>query len=612
MVLRPGREGLHAPYDEIGGSSNPTGTDKQVQTGHRGHGDQRLLDDLRFSNLTDAQGNTLEVGIAPTPIGPSGKRASMFNGLADSVTTFSQQPENAAKWVKYMSGSECQQIIGQSGVVFPARPEGTELAIHYNNTERNLDVSAFTEQVTDKTTFLFTGDHQRRRHHRAAEPSDGRHLHRHRARHHAEQHQRPAQPAVRGGVGVTASPGRPIDSDLYSRTRTPTRRLRGRYTRPPGGTTMAPITFDHATRLYPGSSRPAVDALNLEIADGEFLVLVGPSGCGKSTSLRMLAGLEEVNGGAIRIGERDVTHIAPKDRDIAMVFQNYALYPHMSVADNMGFALKIARMDKAEIRTRVADAAKILDLTDYLDRKPKALSGGQRQRVAMGRAIVRQPQCFLMDEPLSNLDAKLRVQTRTQIAALQRRSRRDHRLRHPRPGRGHDHGRPGRPAQRRPAPAGRQPAQPLRPAGNIFVAGFIGSPAMNIVDVQLTEEGACVGDYTVPIPRRPRTAGRPGREPGHARVPAGVGRGGCQGGGFPFEVLVVEELGSDAYAYGALHLRPGRLRSRRQDVHRPRRRPPPPGQGRDHPPTDPGVRGARVQPRHRPAGGRRGRRHTSV
>ena len=151
------------------------------------------------------------------------------------------------------------------------------------------------------------------------------------------------------------------------------------------------------------------------------LVLVGPSGCGKSTSLRMLAGLEEVNSGSIRIGDRDVTDVAPKDRDIAMVFQNYALYPHMSVEENMGFALKIAGVAKGEIHKRVVEAAKILDLEPYLSRKPKALSGGQRQRVAMGRAIVRNPQVFLMDEPLSNLDAKLRVQTRTQIASLQQR-----------------------------------------------------------------------------------------------------------------------------------------------------------------------------------------------
>ena len=166
---------------------------------------------------------------------------------------------------------------------------------------------------------------------------------------------------------------------------------------------------------------PAVNSLDLQIADGEFLVLVGPSGCGKTTSLRLLAGLEDVEEGAIRIDGRDVTHLAPKDRDIAMVFQNYALYPHMTVAENMGFALKIARSPKAEIARRVAETAKLLGMEAYLDRKPSALSGGQRQRVAMGRAIVREPLVFLMDEPLSNLDAKLRVQTRTQIASLQRR-----------------------------------------------------------------------------------------------------------------------------------------------------------------------------------------------
>jgi multiple sugar transport system ATP-binding protein len=161
--------------------------------------------------------------------------------------------------------------------------------------------------------------------------------------------------------------------------------------------------------------------LNLEVKDGEFLVLVGPSGCGKSTLLRMLAGLEEVDEGRILIGGKDVTQVAPKDRDIAMVFQSYALYPHMSVAENMGFALKIAGIAKEERDRRVLEAAKLLDLEEFLERKPKALSGGQRQRVAMGRAIVREPQVFLMDEPLSNLDAKLRVATRTQIAALQRR-----------------------------------------------------------------------------------------------------------------------------------------------------------------------------------------------
>ena len=318
---------------------------------------------------------------------------------------------------------------------------------------------------------------------------------------------------------------------------------------------MAPITFDHASRTYPGAPKPAVDALSLDIADGEFLVLVGPSGCGKSTSLRMLAGLEEVTDGAIRIGERDVTHMPPKDRDIAMVFQNYALYPHMSVADNMGFALKIAGMDKGQIRSRVEEAAKILDLTPYLDRKPKALSGGQRQRVAMGRAIVRQPQCFLMDEPLSNLDAKLRVQTRTQIASLQRRL-------------GtttvyvtHDQVEAMTMGDRVALLKDGLLQQVDSPRnlydrpGNVFVAGFIGSPAMNLVEVQLTEQGAGVGDRTVPIPRDARTElARQGAQRATLGFrPESVEIVG-EGEGFPFQVAVVEELGSDAYAYGTLAL----------------------------------------------------------
>src|SRR4029450_1379832 len=168
---------------------------------------------------------------------------------------------------------------------------------------------------------------------------------------------------------------------------------------------MATITFDKVTRRYPGADRLAVNSFDLDIGDGEFLVLVGPSGCGKSTALRMLAGLEHISAGTIRIGERDVTHVPPKDRDIAMVFQNYALYPHLSVANNMGFALTIAKVPKDEIARRVNEVAKILDLEPYLDRKPKALSGGQRQRVAIGRAIVRHPQVDLMDEPLRHLDA---------------------------------------------------------------------------------------------------------------------------------------------------------------------------------------------------------------
>src|SRR5579884_3120520 len=176
------------------------------------------------------------------------------------------------------------------------------------------------------------------------------------------------------------------------------------------GVPLAGVTYVNATCLYPGNPVPAIDRLNLDITDGEFMVLVGPSGSGKSTALRMLAGLEPVTGGEIQIDGKDVSGKAPKERDIAMVFQNYALYPHMSVAENMGFALKLKGVDKATRMQKVREAAKLLDLEPYLDRKPKALSGGQRQRVAMGRAIVREPSVFLMDEPLSNLDAKLRVE----------------------------------------------------------------------------------------------------------------------------------------------------------------------------------------------------------
>src|SRR5689334_5704059 len=314
---------------------------------------------------------------------------------------------------------------------------------------------------------------------------------------------------------------------------------------------MAAVTFDHASRIYPGNPKPSVDNLTLEVADGEFLVLVGPSGCGKSTSLRMLAGLEDINAGRILIGDRDVTHEAPKDRDIAMVFQNYALYPHMSVADNMGFALKIAGTPKDEIRKRVEEAAKILDLEQYLDRKPKALSGGQRQRVAMGRAIVRQPQVFLMDEPLSNLDAKLRVQTRTQIAGLQRRL-------------GittvyvtHD--------QTEAMTMGDRvavlkdgllqqvdsPRHMYDKPANVFVAGFIGSPAMNLVDVPLVDGGVKFGGSVINISREDLAgAGTDktvtvGIRPEHFEIVSG---GGIEG--VAVTVNVVEELGADGYVYG--------------------------------------------------------------
>src|SRR5947207_12669044 len=183
---------------------------------------------------------------------------------------------------------------------------------------------------------------------------------------------------------------------------------------------MASVTFDHVTKAY-AEDVVAVDDLDLLIKDGEFLVLVGPSGCGKTTALRCLAGLEEITGGQLKIGERVVNRVPSKDRDIAMVFQSYALYPHMTVYDNLAFGLKLMKTDKREIRRRVDEAARVLDLEKLLDRKPKALSGGQRQRVALGRAIVREPQAFLMDEPLSNLDAALRVQTRAEILKLQKR-----------------------------------------------------------------------------------------------------------------------------------------------------------------------------------------------
>ena len=318
---------------------------------------------------------------------------------------------------------------------------------------------------------------------------------------------------------------------------------------------MASVTFDHASRIYPGADKPAVDQLCLDIADGEFLVLVGPSGCGKSTSLRMLAGLEDVNGGRILIGDKDVTDVPPKNRDIAMVFQNYALYPHMSVRENMGFALKIAGVSKEEINKRVEEAAKILDLEPYLDRKPKALSGGQRQRVAMGRAIVRKPQVFLMDEPLSNLDAKLRVQTRTQIASLQREL-------------GvttvyvtHDQTEALTMGDRIAVLAGgllQQVGTPQemyeRPA-NEFVAGFIGSPAMNLGTFTVDGEWAKIGPARVPLSEATRAALTP--EDG-GKIKIGFRPDGLEvvdetvKGTIPVEVDFVEELGSDAYVYGHL------------------------------------------------------------
>jgi ABC-type sugar transport system ATPase subunit len=293
---------------------------------------------------------------------------------------------------------------------------------------------------------------------------------------------------------------------------------------------MAAICFDGVSKVY-GDGTCAVDSLDLEIEQGEFMVFVGPSGCGKTTALRMVAGLEEISGGQVIIGGRTVNDVSPKDRDIAMVFQNYALYPHMTVAANLAFGLKLRQLSKAEIERRVQDAAVALDLQDYLERKPKALSGGQRQRVALGRAIVREPAAFLMDEPLSNLDAALRVQTRGEILKLQKRlgtttiyvthdqveaMTMGDRIAVMRKGLLQQIGTP----------------QELytRPA-NTFVAAFIGSPAMNLVPA-----GA------IGIDRDPLLAGF---RPEHIRL------GAPTDGGFGFSAVIdlVEYLGDERLAH---------------------------------------------------------------
>jgi multiple sugar transport system ATP-binding protein len=339
---------------------------------------------------------------------------------------------------------------------------------------------------------------------------------------------------------------------------------------------MATVTFEKAQRWYPGTDNPAVHGIDLQIYDGEFMVLVGPSGCGKSTTLRMLAGLEQVDDGKIFIGEEDITHVAPKDRDIAMVFQNYALYPHMSVADNMAFALKMAKVPEAKRKERVAEAARLLGLEDYLERKPKALSGGQRQRVAMGRAIVRNPQVFCMDEPLSNLDAKMRVQTRTDIAKLQS-----------------DLGATtvyvthdqieamtmgDRVAVMKDGVL-QQVDTPLKlydKPVNLFVAGFIGSPQMNLLTATATANDgqAQIGRYLVPVdPAASRQLG-----PQHTDITIGVRPEAWRivsesEGGLPVQVTVVEELGADSFVYGTCDVEgtPGNVIIRisaRDTVHR--------------------------------------------
>ena len=319
---------------------------------------------------------------------------------------------------------------------------------------------------------------------------------------------------------------------------------------------MATVYFDEATRRFSKDDAPAVDGITLDIADGEFLVLVGPSGCGKSTTLRMLAGLEPVDGGRILVDGHDQKGVRPRDRDIAMVFQSYALYPNMTAAQNMAFALDNARVSKAETKQRVAEAAAILELEQLLDRKPGQMSGGQRQRVAMGRAIVRNPKVFCMDEPLSNLDAKLRVSTRSQIAGLQRRlgittvyvthdqveaMTMGHRVAVLRDGR----------LQQVDTPE-RLYDHPV----NTFVAAFIGSPAITLVESEVLESVAHV--HGVPVPLDRAVAGRAGGkvvvglrpESWHVvETPAG-GRNGSDPTALALNVELVESLGSESFVYG--------------------------------------------------------------
>jgi len=307
---------------------------------------------------------------------------------------------------------------------------------------------------------------------------------------------------------------------------------------------LADVRFDQATKIYAGTDAPAVDALDLHIEDGEFVVFVGPSGSGKTTALRMLAGLEEVDAGAIFIGERDVTDLPPKKRDVAMVFQNYALYPYLTVEANIGFPLRIARVKKEERAQRVLEVAKLLGLEPYLQRKPGQLSGGQRQRVAMGRAIVRQPSVFLMDEPLSNLDAKLRVQMRADVAALQSRL-------------GvttvyvtHDQAEAmtlgnrvvvmsdGRVQQCGP------PRELYESPTNTFVASFIGSPAMNLLTVPVEDGALTIGGEPVQVPAAATANGRASLVLGFRPEALDLASE-----GIPAEVEVVEEIGADAYVF---------------------------------------------------------------
>jgi multiple sugar transport system ATP-binding protein len=312
---------------------------------------------------------------------------------------------------------------------------------------------------------------------------------------------------------------------------------------------MAEVRYEKATCIYPGAEQPAVDALDLDIADGEFVVMVGPSGSGKTTALRMLAGLEEIDGGSIRIDGKDMVGVPSRDRDIAMVFQNYALYPSKTVGENMGFALKMQGVDKDERLRRVRDAARLLDLENFLDRKPRNLSGGQRQRVAMGRAIVREPKVFCMDEPLSNLDAQLRVQTRTQIAELQRR------LKVTTVYVTHDQVEAMTMGDRVAVLRDGQLQQFASPTelydrpGNVFVASFIGSPSMNRFEGTLEPGGIRVGAMLLRPPDDLLGAAR-----GHDKLVVGIRPEHLSigDGEFTVQVVLVEDLGSDSYVHGRL------------------------------------------------------------
>jgi multiple sugar transport system ATP-binding protein len=330
---------------------------------------------------------------------------------------------------------------------------------------------------------------------------------------------------------------------------------------------MADVIFDKVDKVYENGVQ-AVQDLSLEIRDGEFVVLVGPSGCGKTTALRMVAGLEDISDGTVSIGGRVVNDLTPKERDIAMVFQNYALYPHLTVADNIGFGLRLRKMPKKEVGERIEWAAKLLGLTPYLNRRPKELSGGQRQRVAMGRAIVRQPQVFLMDEPLSNLDAKLRVQMRAEIARIQ------HEVGVTTVYVTHDQVEAmtmgDRVAVMRKGEL-QQTAEPQRlydSPKNLFVASFIGSPAMNIVEARIERRDAGIavrlGDQELPVPeevvrRRPALSGYAGRvlalgiRPEHLEDASVVRNGGAHLRG---RVLLTEALGSEILAHVEMNATP--------------------------------------------------------